>query len=93
MFYCCFPLFRFFFFESSVSWVKAERQSASSAYDGACYLAAKYESGGNPDQVGGDGGKHVVNFSSTIVMSLGRLFGGAMKKIQLHMVRLNHILA
>ena len=36
--------------------VKAERQSASSAYDGACYLAAKYESGGNPDQVGGDGG-------------------------------------
>ena len=36
---------------------------------------------------------HVVNFSSTIVMSLGRLFGGAMKKIQLHMVRLNHILA
>lgn len=36
---------------------------------------------------------YVVNFSSIIVMSLGRLFGGAMKKIQLHMVRLNHILA
>lgn len=42
--------------------VKAERQSASSAYDGACYLAAKYESGGNPDQVGGDGGNACGEF-------------------------------
>ena len=33
-----------------------QNQSASSEYDGACYLAAKYESGGNPDQTGGDGG-------------------------------------
>lgn len=41
---------------------KAERQSASSAYDGACYLAAKYESGGNPDQVGGDGGNACGEF-------------------------------
>ena len=70
--------------------VKAERQSASSAYDGACYLAAKYES---RIRLVVMAEMHVVNFSSTIVMSLGRLFGGAMKKIQLHMVRLNHILA
>ena len=73
--------------------VKAERQSASSAYDG-LLSAAKYESGGNPgSRLVAMAEMHVVNFSSTIVMSLGRLFGGAMKKIQLLMVRLNHILA
>lgn len=37
-------------------------QSASSEYDGACYLAAKYESGGNPDQTGGDAGNACGEF-------------------------------
>jgi cell wall-associated NlpC family hydrolase len=39
-----------------------QNQSASSEYDGACYLAAKYESGGNPDQTGGDGGNACGEF-------------------------------
>lgn len=60
--------------------VKAERQSASSAYDGACYLAAKYESGETRIRLVAMAEMHVVNFSSIIVMSLGRLFGGAMKR-------------
>ena len=34
----------------------------SKQYDGACYLAAKYESGGNPDQTGGDGGNACGEF-------------------------------
>lgn len=39
-----------------------QNQSASSEYDGACYLAAKYESGGNPDQTGGDAGNACGEF-------------------------------
>ena len=34
----------------------------SAQYDQACYLAAKYESGGNPDQTGGDGGNACGEF-------------------------------
>ena len=34
----------------------------SAQYDAACYLAAKYESGGNPDQTGGDGGNACGEF-------------------------------
>ena len=34
----------------------------SAQYDKACYLAAKYESGGNPDQTGGDGGNACGEF-------------------------------
>lgn len=73
--------------------VKAERQSASSAYDGACYLAAKYESGGNPDQVGGDGGNACGEFQFDNRYELGPFVRWCYEKIQLHMVRLNHILA
>lgn len=39
-----------------------QNQSASSEYDGACYLSAKYESGGNPDQTGGDAGNACGEF-------------------------------
>lgn len=34
----------------------------SAQYDRTCYLAAKYESGGNPDQTGGDGGNACGEF-------------------------------
>lgn len=41
---------------------QSQGSGLSAQYDKACYLAAKYESGGNPDQTGGDGGNACGEF-------------------------------
>lgn len=78
MFYCCFLLFRFFFFESCF-WGKG--------WTSKCFFRLWWSllSGGKIwirrwIRLVAMAEMHVVNFSSTIVMSLVRLFGGAMKR-------------